>query len=238
MLKKIIIENFKSFRNAEIDLKNFNVLVGPNASGKSNFLDAIEFISSNIAFPEIIKEKGGYNTLSFGGVNKHIGFTCEFKLKRDSFEYKFEISNRNNVPQLEYEALRVNKKLIFEIKRDENNSFFSYVNGEKTPLHTTTIAERQLPWLVSIGKASQQMKIAWEYIFSWRVYNFIPKPMKSTMPVERTLNLSKNGENLAQVLHTFLTEERNTFLEIEETLKEAIPEIEELLTPLNEKKRS
>lgn len=43
-IKKIKIENFKSFENLEIDLNNFNVLIGANASGKSNFIHIFEFL--------------------------------------------------------------------------------------------------------------------------------------------------------------------------------------------------
>jgi predicted ATPase len=43
-IKKIKIENFKSFDNLEINLNNFNVLIGANASGKSNFIHIFEFL--------------------------------------------------------------------------------------------------------------------------------------------------------------------------------------------------
>jgi len=36
-IKKLRISNFKSFGDLEIELGNFNVLIGANASGKSNF---------------------------------------------------------------------------------------------------------------------------------------------------------------------------------------------------------
>ena len=44
MLTKISITNFKSFRRAEVDLGEMNLLVGANASGKSNFLDALRVL--------------------------------------------------------------------------------------------------------------------------------------------------------------------------------------------------
>jgi len=38
IIKRIEIKNFKSFHHQKIALGQFNVLVGANASGKSNFL--------------------------------------------------------------------------------------------------------------------------------------------------------------------------------------------------------
>jgi len=45
---KMIIENFKSIASAEIDFAPFTILVGANASGKSNLINAFKFLS-NIA---------------------------------------------------------------------------------------------------------------------------------------------------------------------------------------------
>lgn len=44
MLTEITIRNFKSFRHAEVNLRAMNLLVGANASGKSNFFDALRVL--------------------------------------------------------------------------------------------------------------------------------------------------------------------------------------------------
>lgn len=44
VLEKLSLANFKSFRETEVSLDPFNVLIGANASGKSNFLSALEFL--------------------------------------------------------------------------------------------------------------------------------------------------------------------------------------------------
>lgn len=44
MIKRIAIENFKSFRSISLDLGSLNVFVGTNASGKSNFFDALRVL--------------------------------------------------------------------------------------------------------------------------------------------------------------------------------------------------
>ncbi|NTV46851.1 MAG: AAA family ATPase, partial [Chlorobiales bacterium] len=37
-IKSIRVSNFKSFKELELPLNHFNVLIGANAAGKSNFL--------------------------------------------------------------------------------------------------------------------------------------------------------------------------------------------------------
>jgi predicted ATPase len=44
MLKKLILENWKSFRYAELYFDPLTVLIGTNASGKSNLVEALEFL--------------------------------------------------------------------------------------------------------------------------------------------------------------------------------------------------
>jgi len=44
-VRRIYIENFKSIKHLELELSpGVNVLVGPNASGKTNILEALDFL--------------------------------------------------------------------------------------------------------------------------------------------------------------------------------------------------
>lgn len=43
-IKRIRATNFKSFDELDVDLARLNVLIGPNASGKSNFVEIFEFL--------------------------------------------------------------------------------------------------------------------------------------------------------------------------------------------------
>jgi energy-coupling factor transporter ATP-binding protein EcfA2 len=54
--EKITIENFKSIKSLTLKLKpGVNLLVGPNASGKTNILEAIYFLSKAISRSELLK---------------------------------------------------------------------------------------------------------------------------------------------------------------------------------------
>ncbi|MCA8837196.1 MAG: AAA family ATPase, partial [Proteobacteria bacterium] len=55
ILERISIEGFRSFRSLQdFELRNINVLIGANGSGKSNFIDFIEWIgdTARIALDE------------------------------------------------------------------------------------------------------------------------------------------------------------------------------------------
>ncbi|MFZ4802825.1 MAG: AAA family ATPase, partial [Chlorobium sp.] len=46
MLKKFLINNFKSLVDFEVEFSRFNCLIGLNGAGKSTLLQAIDFASS------------------------------------------------------------------------------------------------------------------------------------------------------------------------------------------------
>ena len=44
VIRRVSLRNFKSIRRCDVELHPLSILVGPNASGKSNFLDALRFV--------------------------------------------------------------------------------------------------------------------------------------------------------------------------------------------------
>ncbi|MDP8966754.1 MAG: AAA family ATPase, partial [Cyanobacteriota bacterium] len=63
MLKKLILENWKSFRYAELPIDPLTVVIGTNASGKSNVIDALEFLRRTVTGREIQAALAGDSTL-------------------------------------------------------------------------------------------------------------------------------------------------------------------------------
>ena len=57
----IKVSNFKNFKKAEIELKNFNVIVGKNASGKSNLFQIFAFLRdiAQLGLAEAVVRQGG-----------------------------------------------------------------------------------------------------------------------------------------------------------------------------------
>jgi len=47
-LDRIRIKNFKSIKELDFELKSLNILIGENGAGKSNFIDALDFLKNII----------------------------------------------------------------------------------------------------------------------------------------------------------------------------------------------
>ena len=63
----LLLENWRNFVDADVDLQRRAFLVGPNASGKSNFLDVFRFLYDIAAvgggFQEAVRRRGGVSGL-------------------------------------------------------------------------------------------------------------------------------------------------------------------------------
>ncbi|MBD2518339.1 AAA family ATPase [Nostoc sp. FACHB-973] len=101
MLKQLILENWKSFRYAELPLDPLTVLIGTNASGKSNVVEALEFLQRIARGENIEAALAGDKTLPSirGGVEwAAIKPETEFTLKAvvqgedDKIDYFYSIT--------------------------------------------------------------------------------------------------------------------------------------------------
>jgi predicted ATPase len=105
-IKSIAIKNFKSFDDLQIDLDNLNIIIGTNASGKSNFINIFKFLR------DIIRE-GLENAISIQGgkeylLNSKIGYKDELNLKIEVLsdiiiplpERKFKLKKKIKKPNL------------------------------------------------------------------------------------------------------------------------------------------
>ena len=51
IIRKLIVQGFRSFRSEVVVFDNPTVLVGQNGSGKSNLIDALAFLSEAMRIP-------------------------------------------------------------------------------------------------------------------------------------------------------------------------------------------
>ena len=65
MIKKINIKNFRSILNSSVNLEHLTVIVGANATGKSNLIKSIDFISdmAESGLQDAIYKRGGINEI-------------------------------------------------------------------------------------------------------------------------------------------------------------------------------
>ena len=64
-IRRLKVSNFRSFNELDVELGDFNVLIGANASGKSNFIEIFRFLRD-------IRKDGLRNAVALQGGSRYI----------------------------------------------------------------------------------------------------------------------------------------------------------------------
>ncbi|MDR1626065.1 MAG: AAA family ATPase [Spirochaetia bacterium] len=122
-INKITLKNWKNFSEANVSLDTRLFIVGANASGKSNFLDALRFMR------DIVKHGGGlqYALSLRGGLSKirclaaraepGVGIKLEFSEDKNKWVYDLSIVRQqsgNHKPLIQHEVVVRNNTLILD----------------------------------------------------------------------------------------------------------------------------
>jgi predicted ATPase len=86
-IKNIAISNFKTFEEQKINLEDFNILIGANSAGKSNFIQFFKFLRDIVDFGlnNAIYMQGGIEYLRNANLPKN---------DKSSFQIDYELPNR------------------------------------------------------------------------------------------------------------------------------------------------
>ena len=131
-IKNIKVSNFKSFKDLDIELNKLNVLIGANASGKSNFIQIFKFLRD-------ISKEGLDNAVSMQGGLKYLKNICSdtseaISLKIVSDQEFAYVAGKDkgfiwlSIPELTYEmALQPKKKeSTFTVSKDEITARYEF----------------------------------------------------------------------------------------------------------------
>lgn len=122
-LGRLSIRNYKSLRDVTFSPSALSAVVGPNAAGKSNFADAIHFLSEVYEFglETAVARKGGYENIAFR------------KQRRSKaaieFEVRVNVANRKEVVRPSF----VKSSLTFPLEIIHRFSVTAKGSGIKAP---------------------------------------------------------------------------------------------------------
>jgi energy-coupling factor transporter ATP-binding protein EcfA2 len=230
MFTHLHVENFLSLKNVDLELGKVNVFIGPNASGKSNITKVFRLIAKHVR--EGIPALEGYDRLrdlSFNfnpAVNIYIALSA--LIGRYKYGYTLELTNEkyfeqilaDNEPIIEHDSSSGITHIKGQTMRGLTHLLMSDYYGRtayKSVLSALPLnIEAEAYYLASsLGRIS--------------VHSFAPDILRSKNPVKEQPFLKYHGENLARYLLHLYTERRKDFGRVEETLRNMVPEVEEVI---------
>lgn len=243
MIKRIRVKNFRSLKDVSVELDLRNILVGPNTSGKSNFLDALKFLThiASVGLNRAFGDRGGFNEVFWKGASSDsvISFEGNFDVSVDreatpiEFNYVIEIEgSQTGLLTVRKEILRA-KTLsgwVILINITSGHGAIHHLDGSKAAdapgNPSLSMLEFNLPnW------AGGQFK---QYLSSWHFYKLAPVLMKQLKASRSAAFLTEMGDNLVEFLTTLKTSHTDSFRRIEQVVRDTFPDVEELIPQLTQ----
>ncbi|MEM3566283.1 MAG: ATP-binding protein [Candidatus Bathyarchaeia archaeon] len=230
MFTGLCIQNFLSLKNVDIELGKVNVLIGPNASGKSNIARALQLIARHAR--EGVPALDGYKSLKDLSFNFSptidIWIALEMLIERTNYGYTLQLTN-----------VRYNEQVL-----KGNEVIISYgggreaiIKGIKRYIHEAIVEGKESYYGLTFKSILTNLPLGTEReihhlassLRNISVHSFSPDRLRLMNSVSEQPSLDYHGGNLARHLLYLYTERRKDFGRIEETLKGMIPEIEEVI---------
>ena len=189
-LEKVHIKNFLSLRNVTLPFKPLTVLVGPNASGKSNILEAFQFLNEIMAHEPVPSVEEIQDFLWAGEANS-ITFQLQAKVENALTQYEVDVKAEVDKPFVT-EKLLINSLEVISIQngvgkvRDEDGRNETTYNSNKLALG-------------SAGDYGNKpiTSVLTAFIKSWEFYDFQPRRIRRGLT--RYPPLTKDGHDVPKL---------------------------------------
>jgi predicted ATPase len=220
-LRRVRIRGYKSIAFCDVELEPLTILVGRNAAGKSNFLDALAFIGDcvRVGIPEAVQRRGNMQSLLCRSVESNaLGFELETSFTAGANHTEHRALYRLHIPVASVDGL------LTHGMPEERLSIKELSTGWKGIMEGLGLPLRGVRALNSLA---QQPYIEWaEALRRMRFYNFIPEAMRAPQLPNPGQMLDQKGQNLARVLAGTQQYDNEAYQRIGSYLYAVVPEIE------------
>ena len=224
-LTHLTLKNWRNFKQADFDLRDRLFIVGPNASGKSNLLDALRFLrqiaSAGGGFQDAVASRGGIarvrclaaRNFNHGRVTLSVSIGDDDTPDEWMYEITFSAEPRGrHRPILVNEIVRRSGETVIERPTDED---------EADP-------ERMTQTFLEQVNANREFRRIVEFLESIRYLHLVPHLMRAP---ERAGNPDGDPYGSDLLLRMARTPERTRsrhFRRISGALKTAVPQLDRL----------
>ena len=244
-IERLKVQNFRALREIEIkNLTPLTVLLGPNGSGKSTVFDVFAFLAEcfETGLRRAWEKRGRARELKSRGADgpvlveigyrEHLGQTGPSPL----ITYHLEIDERNNRPIVVCEWLRWKRQ---DHGRGAPFKFLDYAEGNglvisgEMPEETDSRIEVPLSSpdtlaVNTLGQLADNPRIVAlrNFIMGWHVSYLSAEDARGQPEAGPQEQLSKTGDNLANVIQYLSEEHPERLASIFQRLRERVPRIE------------
>jgi predicted ATPase len=239
-IEEISIKNYSVLQNVTLKgIQSFSVFLGPNGSGKTTFFDVIGFLSDCLTtnVRQALDNRGRFQeVISRDAKKPEIEFVIKYreKAKQPIITYTLAITQEKNTPVVSKETLQWRRG-----ERGKPFAFlnFTYGNGEVISGEAPEDSDQRIHYqmddpsslaLKTIGQLSDNPRVASlrRFIESWFLSYFIPDQARQLAIAGAVEHLSREGDNIANVMQYLADEHPESVQNILQRLVERVPKLE------------
>jgi len=219
--RKLVLKNWKNFVSVEVEIPERLFLVGPNASGKSNFLDAFRFLrdlaSSGGGFQEAVARRGGVSAIRCLAARRYPDIALRVELedghgsKRWVYEVAFNQDNQRR-PLLKKEIVLRQDQILLDRPNDDDRA---------DPVRLTQTFLEQ----VNVNREFREIAT---FFASIRYLHIVPQLIREPDRSVGRRNDPFGGDFLEQVAKTQEKTQKARLRQIQEALRVAVPQLKEI----------
>jgi predicted ATPase len=245
MIDQISVENFKSLRSiTNLSLKPLTIIIGPNASGKSNLLDALESLQQLVRHrgTMMIRRDDEVPIFSFDDVlwrkaepTDEISWkiVCSLGIGRiqqqSNVEYSVAVCDDRDYakPIITRETLRATLSpedtMIEYLSRTGTDIEVQRLEQGELSREKTEISPIDLALHAYARDTFPDIEVLADYVKRWRFFKIIADAARFTQPdVDQRWRLEKEGRNLSNILYYLSKENPTDFEYIREEMHEIL----------------
>ena len=220
-IRRLRLRNWKNFADVDAAIQDRVFLVGANASGKSNFLDAFRFLrdlaSSGGGFQVAVRRRGGMRAIRCLAARRRtdIEVYVELQDEEKGLQWSYEVAfthDKQNRPLLRKERVCQNDAVLFDRPNEDDKG--------DPPRLTQTYLEQ-----VNVNKPFRALA---EFFASIRYLHIVPQLVREPDRSVGRTNDPFGGDFLEQVTKTQERTRNARLRRIQEALRVAVPQLEEI----------
>ncbi|HZP43167.1 MAG TPA: AAA family ATPase [Candidatus Binatia bacterium] len=218
-IRKITLKNWKNFAQLDAEIRDRVFLVGPNASGKSNFLDAFRFLrdlaSTGGGFQAAVGRRGGVTAIRCLAARRYPDVTIAITVEDDTDRWDYGLSfyqDNQRRPMVRTERVRRGSQSLLERPTDEDAD-------DPTRLTQTYLEQVNV---------NQPFRALASFFASIRYLHIVPQLVREPDRSVGRTNDPFGGDFLEQVARTPERTRKARLERIQEVLRVAVPQLEEI----------
>jgi predicted ATPase len=219
VIRRVEIRGYKSLLDVTLDMRPLRILIGQNAAGKSNIVDALRLLSESVRsnMETAISSRGGMRTVAFLGMpQKSIELALDYFVpdpaaprSRSDMQYGLVVAEHDGRPGVEAEVLQIKRnrnepgapKLWFTSHWGKGTALKDPANDFREPFDTGDpgiLALKALGFL----EAYPRIRALRTFIEGWQFLSVDLNRIREPRRDERVTRLASDASNLANVLRT------------------------------------